>query len=211
MDRPQGGIRQRLFAWAFARFSRGYEEFAAKYKQDLFSGLAGTVLEIGPGGGANLRYLRPDKVRWIGIEPNRFMEDYLRKEAARLGLGIELHAGTAEHLPVPDASVDAVISTLVLCCTASQEQALREILRVLRPGGRLLFLEHVAAPRGTRLRTAQNLVTPFWKQLGDGCQPNRETWVQLERAGFAGVDYRRITIPAFLVAPHIVGAATKRG
>jgi ubiquinone/menaquinone biosynthesis C-methylase UbiE len=211
MDRPLAGIRQRLFAWALARFNRRYEQLASRYKQQLFADLVGTVVEIGPGTGANLRYLRPDKVRWIGVEPNSFMEDYLRKEATRRGIPIELHVGTAEQLPLAEASADVVISTLVLCCTANQERALKEIQRVLKPGGRLLFIEHVAAPRGTRLRIVQNLVTPLWSQLGDGCHPNRETWVQLERAGFADLDYQRVTIPIWLVSPHIVGKASKAG
>jgi ubiquinone/menaquinone biosynthesis C-methylase UbiE len=177
----------------------------------LFSKVAGTVVEIGPGTGANLRYLTGGKVRWTGVEPNPFMEGYLRKEAARLGIPIEVRVGTAEHLPMPDASADAVISTLVLCSTADQEQAVKEILRVLKPGGRLIFVEHVAAPAGTRLRTLQDVVTPVWKQLGDGCRPNRETWVPLERAGFAKLDYQRIEIPGIVVTPHILGEATKAG
>lgn len=198
-----------MFAWALARFNGAYEKSVAQQKQRLFSNLAGTVVEIGPGTGANLRFLTPGKLSWTGVDPNPFMEDYLRKEATRLGIPIEFRLGTAEHLPFADASVDVVISTLVLCSTADQEQALKEILRVLKPAGRLIFIEHVAAPRGTRLRTLQNLITPFWKQLGDGCHPNRETWVQLERAGFAKLSYERMNIPALLVTPHIVGEASK--
>jgi ubiquinone/menaquinone biosynthesis C-methylase UbiE len=122
-------------------------------------------------------------------------------------MSIELRVGTANDLPVSDASIDAVISTLVLCCVPDQQQTLREILRVLRPGGRLVFIEHVAAPRGSRLRRLQNLVTPIWKRLGDGCHPNRETWAELERAGFAQVTYERVTAPLPVVSPQIVGVA----
>src|SRR5690242_1017533 len=153
MDKAGGGVNQRIFGWALARFSSRYEEFSANYKQRLFARLSGTVLEIGPGAGANLRYLRDGTVRWIGVEPNPFMERYLREEAARLGMAVELRLGTADHLPVDDGSVDAVISTLVLCCVPDQQQALQEILRALRPGGRLLFIEHVAAPHRSRLRS----------------------------------------------------------
>ena len=80
------------------------------------------------------------------------MEAYLRKEAARLGIPVDLRARDGGAPPFPDASADAVISTLVLCSAADQERALKEILRVLKPGGRLIFIEHVAAPAGTRLR-----------------------------------------------------------
>jgi ubiquinone/menaquinone biosynthesis C-methylase UbiE len=211
MDRPQAGIRQRIFAWALARFNGSYERFVAAHKERLFSNVSGTILEIGPGTGANLRYLRSGGVRWIGVDPNPFMEDYLRREAARLEMPIEFHLGTAERLPLADASVDVVISTLTLCSTASQEKALKEVLRVLKPRGRLLFIEHVAAARGTRLRTLQDLLTPLWKQMGDGCHPNRETWLALEGAGFADLDYQRITAPSFPISPGLVGQATKAG
>ena len=95
-----------MFAWAFARFNGSYERFAAKHKHVLFSDVAGTVVEIGPGTGANLRFLKPERVRFIGVDPNPFMERYLRDEAARLRMPIEFHLGTAEHLPLADASAD---------------------------------------------------------------------------------------------------------
>ena len=112
-------------------------------------------------------------------------------------------------MPVADESVDAVISTLVLCCVNSQQRALQEVVRVLRPGGRLLFIEPVAAPRGSWLRRMQNLLTPLWKELGDGCHPNRETGVEVEAAGFETVDYEKITAPTFIASPQIVGIAIK--
>ncbi|HEY3455411.1 MAG TPA: class I SAM-dependent methyltransferase [Bryobacteraceae bacterium] len=209
MDKPGAGLNQRIFAWAISRFSGRYERFAGKYKERLFAGLSGTVLEIGPGTGINLRYFGDPGVRWIGVEPNLFMERYLRDEAARLGMTVDLRIGTADALPVDNESVDAVNSTLVLCCVKDQGQSLREVIRVLKPGGRLVFLEHVAAAPGTRLRRMQNFITPVWKRLGDGCHPNRETGVALECAGFAQVEYERITAPVSVVSPQIVGTAVK--
>jgi ubiquinone/menaquinone biosynthesis C-methylase UbiE len=208
MPRP-GTLRQRLFAWALAHFNRKYERFAEPYKQRLLSPLSGIVLEIGPGAGANLRYLARSDVHWIGIEPNPFMEKYLREEAAKLSMPIEIRPGTAERLPVSDRSVDAVIATLVLCCVDDQQVSLEEVLRVLKPAGSFIFIEHVAAPQRTRLRRIQNLITPCWRQLGDGCHPNRETWTTLEQAGFEKLDYERIAAPVPLVSPQIVGTARK--
>jgi ubiquinone/menaquinone biosynthesis C-methylase UbiE len=147
----------------------------------------------------------------MGVEPNPFMQSYLREEADKLGLPIDIRIGTADTLPVPDSSVDVVISTLVLCCVPSPQRCLQEVLRVLKPGGRFVFIEHVAAPRGTRLRSIQNLVTPLWKRLGDGCHPNREIWVDLEHAGFANVTCETITAPTPIVSPQIVGVAAKAG
>lgn len=209
MDKPRGGLNQRIFAWVLSRFSPRYEQFATKYKERLFAGVSGTVLEIGPGTGVNLHYFRRDTVRWIGVEPNFFMERYVREEAARLGMSVDFRVGTADHLPVDDGSVDVVISTLVLCCVPDQQKSLREIMRVLKAGGQLLFMEHVGAAPGSRLRRIQNLLTPVWKRLGDGCHPNRETWRELERAGFAQISYERITAPVPVVSPQIVGVATK--
>ncbi|HKF06251.1 MAG TPA: methyltransferase domain-containing protein [Candidatus Sulfotelmatobacter sp.] len=208
MDTPKSGLRQRVFAWALARLNARYERFVSKYKRELFADVSGNVLEIGPGTGANLRYL-PNGVRWMGVEPNPFMQSYLREEAHKLDLSIDVRIGTADALPVPDNSIDVVISTLVLCCVPSPQRCLQEILRVLKPGGRFLFIEHVAAPRGTRLWRIQNLVTPLWKRLGDGCHPNRETWIDLERAGFGKVTCETITAPTPIVSPQIVGVAAK--
>jgi len=209
MGTPKAGLRQRIFAWALARFNTRYERFISKYKQELFRDVTGTVLEIGPGTGANLRYLNPARSVGQGVEPNPFMQAYLHEETNRLGMPIDIRMPTGETLPVTDESVDAVISTLVLCCVNSQRCALQEVLRVLKPGGRLLFIEHVAAPQGSWLRRTQNLLTPLWKRLGDGCHPNRETWVEVECAGFETVDYDRITAPTLIVSPEIVGIAIK--
>jgi ubiquinone/menaquinone biosynthesis C-methylase UbiE len=145
----------------------------------------------------------------MGVEPNHFMQSYLHEEANRLGMPIEIRMSTGETLPIADESVDTVISTLVLCCVNSQQRTLQEVLRVLKPGGKLLFIEHVAAPQGSWLRRLQNLLTPLWKRLGDGCRPNRETHVEVARAGFEKVDYESITAPTLIVSPQIVGIATK--
>ncbi|HZY73408.1 MAG TPA: class I SAM-dependent methyltransferase [Edaphobacter sp.] len=209
MERPAAGLSQRVFAWAMARNHR-YERFVAPLKQRLFAGLEGTVLELGPGTGTNLRYLDRERVRWIGIDPNPFMRPYLLREAARLGLAVDWRTGTAYALPVADGSVDAVICTLVLCSIDDPGRVLGEVLRVLKPGGRLVFLEHVAAPAGSRLRRIQNLVAPLWKRMVDGCCPNRDTARELERAGFSTVEYEPLTAPLPVVSPQIAGVARKR-
>jgi ubiquinone/menaquinone biosynthesis C-methylase UbiE len=204
-----GTWRQRLFAWALAHVGKKLEKFVAPYKVRLLTDLSGTVLEIGPGTGANLRYLAKEGVRWMGIEPNPSMYPYLEQEANRLGIQIDVRQGTAERLPAPDNSVDAVVSTLVLCCVPDQQRALQEVLRVLKPGGTFVFIEHVAAPRGTWLRRLQHWVSPLWRRLGDGCRPDRETWLTIEQAGFTQLTYERRTMPVPIASPHIVGVAVK--
>lgn len=186
-----------------------YEKNIADRKRTLFAPVHGDVLEIGPGTGPNLSYY-PTDIHWIGVEPNPFMHSYLSKEAERLGLDIDLRSGNAQQLEVEDNSMDAVVSTLVLCSVDDLAATLQEVLRVLKPGGRFYFVEHVAAPEGTRLRRIQRWVRPFWKTLGDGCHPDRETWVAIEKAGFEHVSYQhfRADLPP-IVSPQIIGIATK--
>src|SRR5205823_476161 len=130
-------------------------------------------------------------VRWTGVEPNVYMHRYLRQQAVRLGIDANRRVGTAERVEVPSESIDAVVGTLVLCSVDDVAATLREVQRVLRPGGRFVFIEHVAAPRGTALRRVQAVVRPMWQCCADGCHLDRETWVALEEAGFARLDYER--------------------
>ncbi len=203
-----GNCGKRLFAWMMAQGSSTYDQAVSDRKRALFANLYGKVLEIGPGTGPNLPYY-PKDIDWIGIEPNPYMHSYLRQEAQKLGLNIDLRIGTAEWIDAEDNSIDAVVSTLVLCSVPHLEDTLQAILRVLKPGGRFLFIEHVASPRGTLLRKVQTTVRPIWQILGDGCQPDRETWLALEKAGFASVNYEHFDAPFPIVSPHIIGVATK--
>ncbi|MEP0782344.1 class I SAM-dependent methyltransferase [Trichocoleus sp. DQ-A1] len=200
---------KRLFAWLLSKGNAGYEKLVSDRKRDLFSDLHGDVLEIGPGTGANFPYY-PKDIRWIGIEPNPYMHPYLRKEAERNGLNNpDIRSISAQRLEAEDNSIDAVVSTLVLCSVPDLTATFHEILRVLKPGGRFLFLEHVAARQGTFLRRVQEGVRPVWKFLADGCDPDRETWVALENAGFDRLNYEKFEIDFPIVSPQIAGVATK--
>jgi len=204
-----GPIRQYIFAWCFSRFSRRAEAYLAPHKSRLFHGLSGVVLEIGPGSGTNLAYLDAHSAEWIGVEPNPFMHPYLAKTARDLGIEIDIRDSIAEELPVRDASVDAVIATLVLCSVTNQVRVVSEVLRVLKPGGKFLFIEHVAAPPGTWLRRIQEWITPLWRRMADGCCPERETAHVIESAGFREVKIESFDAPLPVVKPHIAGAAVK--
>lgn len=207
--RPEhAGWNKRLHAWMLSKSSVRYEGAVSEHKRQLLGALAGDVLEIGPGGGTNLAFYSA-AVRWTGVEPNPYMHAYLKQKAEKLGRELSLRHGSAERLEVEDSTYDAVVSTLVLCSVTDPAMALSEILRVLKPGGRFVFVEHVAARHGTGTRRVQRWIRPVWRVLGDGCNPEQETWVSIERAGFEKVDFQHFRVPFPVIGPHIVGVATK--
>ena len=185
-----------------------YDRWMAERKRSLFGGLSGEVVEIGPGSGVNLAYL-PREVRWTGVEPNPFFHPYVQKEADRLDRPVRLKIGLAEDLGLKDASVDAVVGTLVLCSVDRVEVVLEEVLRVLKPGGRFYFLEHVAAPEGSWLGWLQRAVRPVWCRVLDGCRPDRDTLSRIAQAGFAQWQWEAFQAPLPVVSPHICGFAEK--
>jgi ubiquinone/menaquinone biosynthesis C-methylase UbiE len=181
-----------------------------RLKPELLGALEGEVVEIGPGSGINLKYYQGN-VRWTGVEPNTFLHERIRQRASGLGFAPRLLAGSAERLDFPDGRIDVVVGTLVLCSVGDPARALAEVLRVLRPGGRYVFLEHIAAPLGSRTRRIQETWTPILRRLPGGCSPNRDTRQVIERAGFGAVADERFELPtAFgITLPHIAGTATK--
>jgi len=203
----KSGFSSRMFALLLGPLMAPYEARIATRKAALFAGVGGQVLEIGPGLGANFAFL-PAGTRWIGIEPNPYMHERLRQNAAAAGITANVQEGSADALPVEDGSVDCVISTLVLCSVPDVAATLGEIARVLKPGGTFYFIEHVAAPRGTLLRRVQDAIRPVWQAVGDGCHPNRETAAAIE-AAFPGAEIERFRLRLPVVGPHIAGRARK--
>ena len=205
---PHSGLRARAFVYLLRAANARYELWIAERKRALLGSLRGTILEIGPGAGVNLGYYAPG-VTWIGIEPNVYMQAHLQKEAESRGMQVDLRTGLAERLEAADASVDAVVGTLVLCSVTSVVSALKEIRRVLKPGGKYVFIEHVAAPRGTWLRRMQRILCPCFRFFAVGCRPDRETGTEIDRAGFAEVQYERFRAPLPVVSPQIAGVAIR--
>jgi ubiquinone/menaquinone biosynthesis C-methylase UbiE len=189
----------------------GHHARLRPFKEDLLGSLEGKVLEIGPGGGGNLEFLTGREIRWIGLEPNPYFAPYITAMSQNFQVHTELLEGSAEEIPLADESVDAVLSTLVLCSVPDTVRALGEIKRVLRPGGKLILIEHVAAQPETWLHQAQSLLTPLWSHFADGCQLCRNLEKQVHRVGFAEYQLETHALPIPMVSPHLVGWVRKAG
>jgi SAM-dependent methyltransferase len=141
-------------------------------RQSLLSQASGAVLEIGFGTGANLTFYPSHLYSLTAIDPNPGMIPFGRSHLAERIIPVNLALASAEWLPFPSASFDTVVSTMTLCSVSHLSMVLRELLRVVKPGGRLLFLEHGQSPDRS-VRRWQDGLTPAWKYLGDGCHLNR--------------------------------------
>ena len=178
------------------------------HRQALLAAATGDVLEIGAGTGTNLRYYG-DSVQTLTVtEPEKPMVRRLQKRILEHRPSAKLLRAPAEDLPFNDDSFDTVVATLVLCTVDDQPRALRELLRVLRPGGRLLFIEHVRSD-DQKLARLQDRMMPINIRLAHGCQCNRPTLEGIRNAGFQVTELQHDTLkhtPPF-VRPLIVGTA----
>ena len=153
------------------------------YRSRIIPAAEGRVLEIGIGSGLNLPFYSRNVARVIGLEPSPRLLAMARR-VERTGNGsVEFIEGSAEAIPLQDASVDTVVTTWTLCSIPDALRALRDMRRVLRPGGRLLFVEHGRAP-DPNVIWWQDRLTPIWKRLGGGCHLNRAIGTLIEGAGF---------------------------
>lgn len=201
-------IRGRLNAWFFRLFDGYIDGLLGDRKRSLFADHPAEIVEIGPGVGANFRYLSPG-TRVLAVEPNPQMHGALRATAAKHEVSVELVERSADDTGLPDDSVDWVVCTLVLCTVPDPAATLSEIRRILRPGGRFVFLEHVAASRGSWLRRIQELVRRPWQWFFEGCHTHRDTLSEIRRAGFCNLRVERETLksPFVPVNDQICGIA----
>lgn len=210
MATHQHPVRGRLNALLLDLLEGFMDRVYGGRKRAIFGGLPLRVVEVGPGPGANLRYYTPGTAV-IAVEPNPLMHPALRANAARHRLELEIRGVGGERMDIATASVSAVVGTLVLCTVENPRRVVSEIYRILKPGGRYLFLEHVAAPPGSGLRRLQGVLQAPWEWLFEGCHLNRETHRLLGEAGF-----RRLEMDCFMLSsglmpftPHIFGMAVK--
>lgn len=178
----------------------------------LLAGLKGRVLEVGAGNGLNFAHY-PAEVQLVhAVEPDPYLRDKAISSAKSAGIPVEVTDGTAEFLPVDDATFDAVVMSLVLC-SVDQPAALKEARRVLKPGGSLHFLEHVRADSPRLQRVQRAVDSTFWPRLFGGCHTNRDTLGALTSEGFDVVRLDRFSIPESGVpspaSPCILGVAQR--
>ena len=144
----------------------------------------GRVLEVGIGSGLNLPFYDVTKVTKVwGLDPSQEMTRMAREAAQSVGIDVEFIGLPGDEVPLDDNSADTVLLTYTLCTIPDVMPALRQMRRVLRPGGKLIFCEHGAAP-DARVRRWQDRVNPLWKRLGGGCHLNREIPTLIESGGF---------------------------
>ncbi|MFJ3394076.1 class I SAM-dependent methyltransferase [Leifsonia aquatica] len=205
----QHALRGRFNAAFFHAMDPVLQRSLQPHKDRVFADLPGTVVEIGSGVGANLRYL-PDGGTLVAVEPNRYMHDGLAAAAREHGIHLDLRARVAEDTGLAAGSVDAVISSLVLCTVRQPEAVLAEIRRILRPGGTFRFVEHVEAAPRTPTRAAQRLFRRPWAWTFEGCSCERDLEGAVRAAGFADVDVERYRIhtPFVPFNTQIAGVAT---
>jgi ubiquinone/menaquinone biosynthesis C-methylase UbiE len=152
------------------------------YRDRIVPAATGRVLEIGIGSGLNLPFYTPSVQHVIGLDPSpRLLE--MARGAQRRNLPVDFIEGSAEGIPLEKASIDTVVTTWTLCSIPDADRALREMHRVLKPAGRLLFVEHGRAP-DPNVVWWQDRLTPIWKRLGGGCHLNRAIGSLIEGTGF---------------------------
>jgi ubiquinone/menaquinone biosynthesis C-methylase UbiE len=203
------GLRSRFFASTYDRFSKKSEEAGlAEMRSSLLAGASGDVLEIGGGTGANLGYYGAAVKSLTVTEPEPPMLKRLLRKAHEQNSQATVLRAPAEDLPFEDATFDTVVSTLVLCGVDDQPRAVRELRRVLRPGGRLIFIEHVRSddPHTAKMQDRMNPLNRFLVC----CDCNRPTLDTIRSTGFDVTELEQTELPKAppFVRPLIIGTAT---
>ncbi|MDQ0076601.1 class I SAM-dependent methyltransferase [Arthrobacter oryzae] len=209
---PGHNSRNSSFGQCFARVGpRMDARGAAAHRQRLVEAAYGDVVEIGAGYGATFPYYPSAVTSVLALEPDPTLRALALAEAIKAPVPITVLDGVAESLPAADESVDVVVSSLVLCSVTDQTAVLAEVHRVLRPGGLLLFYEHVRSAHRV-LAAAEDLITPLWGRMAGGCHPNRDTAAGIAAAGLTLQRVDRFGFSALPGNPrvaHIIGAAEK--
>ncbi len=168
------------------------------------------MIEIGSGHGLNFPYYGPGVTQVLAVEPEPHLRELARQAAASAPVAVDVRDGMAEALPARDGEFDAAVASLVLCSVSDQRIALREVARVLRPGGEFRFYEHVISNHPGSARVQRALDATFYPRISGGCHCARDTGAAIRAAGFEVGRMERIPFkPSRLLPPipHILGEA----
>src|SRR4051794_19635043 len=209
------GVAHPVFARLYTRLAAAMERSGAgEYRQRLLEDVAGRVVEVGAGTGANFAHFPASVTEVVAVEPEAYLRARAEEAARYARVPVTVVDGVADRLPAGDGTFDAAVVSLVLCSVPDQAGALREIHRVLRPGGRLHFWEHVRADPGALARVQQVLDRTIWPALGGGCHAGRDTLAAVEGAGFTVERLHRFRFPDSQIpmptAPQVLGTAIRR-
>jgi ubiquinone/menaquinone biosynthesis C-methylase UbiE len=202
-------MRRRLFAALYDTVGKGSEVAGMREeRRQLLAGTEGSTIEIGAGTGLNLGHYPEAVTRLVLVEPDRYMRRRLRRRVDALDRMAEVVDASAERLPFPDATFDTAVVTLVLCSVPDQEVALAEIARVLKPNGRLLFIEHVRSD-DPKVARRQDRIRPLYNMVG--CNPNRKTLAAIDASVLSVESVRQGEVPKApkVERPMIVGTARR--
>ncbi len=213
-DKPT--IPQKFMAKELMFFEKNIEKVYSSLKKKLFSIIKknSCVLEIGPGTGVNFKYY-PKGLNLTVVEPNVLLHEPLWKNALKNGIKLKIITSTSERLPFSDMVFDFVVSTLVLCSVNDLPVSLLEIKRVLKKGGRYLFIEHVLDKNNILRGGVQHILAHSpWTFFGDNCHPNRKTGDLIIESGFSTVKIKRyyqdgLGFLGWWIKSHIIGEAAR--
>lgn len=205
-------LRSRMHAVLLDASKSYMDKLHGGRKTAMLGELTGTVVELGAGTGANFDYYA-DNVEIVAVEPNEHFHDRLRANATKAGRTIEIRTLRGEKLGLPDNTADAVVATLVLCSVEDPAQVLNEIKRILKPGGRFVFIDHVGAEPGSPRRRVQDRVARPHRWMFEGCHTNRNTEQLLSDAGFDldTMEHFNAGSKRFYIYEHIAGSVTVKG
>jgi ubiquinone/menaquinone biosynthesis C-methylase UbiE len=176
-----GFYEDRILPWLIDLTMRNAR--LAPYRGRVVPTASGRVLEVGIGSGINLPFYGTSVGEIVGIEPSAKLLKMTRSAGGRTSTPLKLIEGTAEAIPIDDQTIDTVVTTWTMCSIPAIERALQEMRRVLKPSGRLQFVEHGRA-REPGVRWWQDHLTPAWKRFSGGCHRNRPIPELIQHAGF---------------------------
>jgi SAM-dependent methyltransferase len=202
-------VKHPIFARLFVLLTRLGGEDLARYRDEALAPASGRVIEVGAGHGENFSRYPTVVTEVIAVEPEPYLRGKAEEAAAAARVPVRVVDGHAEALPVEDGEFDCAIASLVLCSVPDQAAALAEMRRVLKPGGQLIFYEHVVSEE-PRLARLQRRMNPVWTRMAGGCNLHRDTAAAIAAAGFDIERVRAFDMPKGGPAkPHVIGVAIR--